>query len=149
MNQENIRAEISEKGIELLNWAGEKLTYGEFLDLVQESIKWGPIPNLEGDLCEIYRESVSEKSWYVLLEMEEWTAAVIFERDSIENACIVADAALIELILLAIRNVLRDSAGRSRHHSLAPAMKDRSVGLRNPPIKKKKTWSDDYGLEPR
>lgn len=131
----------------LLTWASKNLSQTDLIELVDESVKWGPVPNLKGQLYKISRCALPLISWRGLIGLEEWGAGFLIDATTLEDEHLIADAVHIERILLAIRklkDLLSDETGNGSGMKISPAQQPipshKKRHRRNP---------DDDQLEPR
>lgn len=129
----------------LLAWVSENLSYSDFLEVVDESVKWGPAPNLKGQLYKVNRTSLPPISWQGLTGLKEWGAGFLVNATNLEDEHLIADAAHLERILLAIKklkDLLSDDTGNSSGMKISPV---------HHPIHKKRHRRnpEDDQLEPR
>lgn len=131
----------------LLNWASEHLNYSDLLEVVDESVKWGPAPNLKGQLYKISKTSIPPMLWEGLIGLKEWGAGFVVNSTSIEDEHLMADAAHLEPILLAIKKIkdlLSDDTGNSSGMKISP-LKQPVPSYKN----RRPRNNDDNQFEPR
>lgn len=63
--------------VAILVWAGNNLTLVEFIEVINLSIQWGPIPTLKGQLYTIPQNTVPSVAWLALIEFQDWGAGTI------------------------------------------------------------------------
>lgn len=107
----------------LLAWVSENLSYSDFLEVVDESVKWGPVPNLKGQLYKVNRTSLPPISWQGLIGLKEWGAGFLVNATPLEDEYLMADAAHLERILSAIKKLkglVSDDTGNSSGMKVSP-----------------------------
>ncbi|HBN9846900.1 TPA: hypothetical protein L3934_006132 [Pseudomonas aeruginosa] len=91
---------------DLLIWAGENLALAELVGLINEAVQWGPAPSLNGQLYSINQNATPSITWMALKELVDWGAGIIIDTAPQQEELLIADAALVEVIILAIKQLL-------------------------------------------
>lgn len=140
---------FSKSDLKLLGWISSNVLVSEFMALIRESLKWGPIPSLKGELYEIHSSEISNSVWFCFLELEDWGAAVRHQTSAAEDFFLLADAIHIELILRAARKFLDDNGyGLRRNYEalqLSRRLELRTLAKKN----SKKSDSENNSFELR
>ncbi|WP_225786891.1 hypothetical protein [Pseudomonas sp. Marseille-P8916] len=99
--------------VAILVWAGNNLTLVEFIEVINLSIQWGPIPTLKGQLYTIPQNTVPSVAWLALIEFQDWGAGTIADGITEDGMLLIADAVLIRRVLAAIRTIMDSIDGQS------------------------------------
>ncbi|MAG66521.1 MAG: hypothetical protein CMK74_11720 [Pseudomonadales bacterium] len=110
---QNETRKLSPADMSLLTWAADHIAASDLLELVNDSVQWGPAPTLKGPLYKISRRAIHPVAWNALIELKSWGGGSIADDAEQYNELLIADAALLELILLAIRRLIDALMGQA------------------------------------
>lgn len=132
----------------VIDWVGANVLVNELLDVIRESLKWGPIPTLKGDLFEIHQAEIPHSVWCCFLELEDWGGGNLGHIPNTGDAFLLADAIHIDLILCAFRKLLDDNVVGMRK-SFRFRQLSQVAEQSSPRKRPQKVEGADNGFEPR
>lgn len=103
---------INASAIIVLIRASQRIPLTDLIDLINDVVQWGPPVSLNGRLYSVSSGVIPATIWQALRELEGWGAGYVTPSENKVYEYLIVDAQILELIIIAIRHLLDDLAGR-------------------------------------